>query len=472
MPQRRLTQPKPSDIVPQPTPAAPARRAADSCGIGLIAHIKGTPSHAIISQSLEALRRMAHRGGINADGRTGDGCGVLLQKPDTFLRAVASGAGWSLGTNYAVGTIFLSRDDGRATHARTVLEQCLRAEQLQVLGWRPVPISEQHCGELARRCRPLIEQLFVNIPADWSEAHTTARLFVARKRAELLLSDDPDFQVCSLSARVLSYKALSNAEDFAAFFPDLNDPQLQTAIAAFHLRYSTNTLPHWSLAQPFRLLAHNGEINTIVGNRHWARICGSKLRGELLPELAELTPLINQDGSDSSALDNMLELLCTSGVDLFRALRLLLPPAWQQQMHPDMSPAQRAFYEYHATHMEPWDGPTSIVLTEGRYAVCLLDRNGLRPARYEITSDDVITIASEVGVRTRNDADVVAAGRLGPGGILAVDTASGQLLHTPDIDERLAQQYPYQQWLSEHTHTLVPLDAPPPSPTKPRWLCR
>ncbi len=405
---------------------------------------------------------MAHRGGINADGRTGDGCGVLMQKPDTFLRTVADEAGWTLASAYAVGTIFLSRDAAYSKRGRETLERCLAAEGLQVLGWRPVPIREQHCGELAQLCRPTIEQLFVNLPENWDEAHAAARLFVARKRAELLLTDDPDFQVCSLATGVISYKALSNAEDFAAFFPDLSDPRLQTAIATFHLRYSTNTLPHWALAQPFRLLAHNGEINTIVGNRNWAQICGAKLRGELLPELDELGSLVNQDGSDSSALDNMLELLCTGGVDLFRALRLLLPPAWQQQMHPDMSPAQRAFYEYHATHMEPWDGPTSIVLTEGRYAVCLLDRNGLRPVRYEITRDDVITIASETGVRTRDDADVVTAGRLGPGGILAVDTASGQLLHSYDIEERLARQHPYQQWLAERVHTLQPLtDAAP-----------
>ena len=400
---------------------------------------------------------MAHRGGINADGRTGDGCGVLIQKPDAFLRAVAAEAGWPLGAAYAVGTIFLNRDAGRAGRGREALEQCLAAEGLRALGWRPVPVNERHCGELAQRCRPTIEQLFVGIPEDWGDAHTAARLFVARRRAELRLASDPDFQVCSLSARVLSYKALSNAEDFAAFFPDLDDTRLQTAIATFHLRYSTNTLPHWSLAQPFRLLAHNGEINSIVGNRHWAQICGDKLRGELLPELEELVPLVNQDGSDSSALDNMLELLCTGGVDLFRALRLLLPPAWQQHMHPEMSDTQRAFYEYHASHMEPWDGPTSIVLTEGRYAVCLLDRNGLRPARYEITSDDVITVASEVGVRARDDADVVAAGRLGPGGILAIDTESGQLLRAQDIDERLARQHPYQQWLAERTRVLKPL---------------
>ena len=437
----------------------------DGCGFGLIAHRKGKPSRRLLEQALQSLLCMTHRGGIAADGRTGDGCGVLMGMPDTFLRAAAGEQGLLLGERFAVGTVFLQRDAARAETARRTVEESLAAVGLPVAGWRQVPLNESACGELARAGRPVIEQVF--IPT--SEANPTtlaASLFMARRRAEIALAEDPDFYICSLSDKVLSYKGLVMPEDLPRLYPDLQDPRMETGLCVFHQRFSTNTLPQWSLAQPFRLLAHNGEINTILGNRNWAEARTANLSSPLLPDLASVAPLVNRQGSDSSSLDNMLEVLTAGGMDLFRALRLLIPPAWEN--HPLMDEEARAFYQYSTMHMEPWDGPAGIVLTDGRYAVCLVDRNGLRPARFVVTVDDHITLASETGTRDCEPEDVLERGRVGPGEILAVDTDTGEILRTADIDNRLKNAHPYRKWLQRHTLSLktepgaAVLDAPPP----------
>ena len=270
---------------------------------------------------------------------------------------------------------------------------------------------------------------------------------MARRQAEIALAGDEDFYISSLSDQVVSYKGLVMPGDLAHFYPDLNDKRLETGICVFHQRFSTNTLPRWPLAQPFRMLAHNGEINTIEGNRSWSKARTPKLKSPLLPDLQSVAPLVNTSGSDSSSLDNMLELLTTGGVELPRALRMLIPPAWQniEGMDPDL----KAFYQYNAMHMEPWDGPAGIVLTDGRYAVCLLDRNGLRPARWVTTRDGFITVASEIGTYYYNTSDVIAKGRVGPGQILVVDTHEGKVLHTPDIDNMLKARNPYKKLLNE-----------------------
>ncbi len=294
---------------------------------------------------------------------------------------------------------------------------------------------------------PHIEQVF--IAADHLDhAHLTGKLFMARRQAEIAMTADEDFYICSLSDQVISYKGLVMPADLERFYPDLNDQGLETAICVFHQRFSTNTLPRWPLAQPFRMLAHNGEINTIEGNRSWSKARTPKLQSEWLPDLQSVTPLVNTSGSDSSSLDNMLELLTTGGVELPRALRMLIPPAWQniEGMDPDL----KAFYQYNAMHMEPWDGPAGIVLTDGRYAACLLDRNGLRPARWVTTRDGFITLASEIGTYDYKTSDVVAKGRVGPGQILVVDTQEGKVLHTPDIDEMLKSRHPYKLWLKNN----------------------
>lgn len=420
----------------------------DNCGFGLIAHMEGVPSHNLLQTAIEALTCMTHRGGINADGKTGDGCGLLIQKPDTFLRAVAKDSfGIDLPGMYAVGMVFLNQDETKANAARENMNREIVAAGLDLIGWRQVPIDPSVLGTLARERLPRIEQVFIGGDGLDDQAFTV-KLFSARRRSSVANQADTEHYICSFSHKTIIYKGLMMPADLAAFYPDLGDERLQTSICVFHQRFSTNTLPRWPLAQPFRLLAHNGEINTITGNRNWAQARRPKFANEQIPDLDDLGPLVNRVGSDSSSMDNMLELLVTGGVDLFRGVRMIIPPAWQnvETMDADL----RAFYEYNSMHMEPWDGPAGVVLTDGRYAVCLLDRNGLRPARWVTTTNGYITLASEIGVWDYKPEDVIAKGRVGPGQILAVDTETGQVLHTDDIDNRLKSRHPYKQWLRKN----------------------
>ena len=424
----------------------------DNCGFGLIAHLHGEASHRLVRTAIEALASMTHRGGIAADGRTGDGCGLLLQKPDLFLRraAQACGAG-ELTALYGVGMLMLSRDEERAATARRTLDEELTAVGLQPAGWRPVPTAPSCLGPIALASLPQFAQVFVNAP-DIDQAQLTARLFIARRRAEQRLESDADSYIASLSAGTVVYKGLMMPVDLAGFFPDLADPDLTSAICLFHQRFSTNTMPRWPLAQPFRLLAHNGEINTITGNRNWAEARTGKFRSPLLPDIEAIAPLVNRTGSDSSSLDNMLEVLVAGGMDLHRAIRMLIPPAWQNVEHLD--PDLRAFYEFNSMHTEAWDGPAGLVLTDGRFAVCALDRNGLRPSRWVLSRDHLLTVASEVGVCALDPGEVVAKGRLGPGQLLSVDTKTGTLRHTAEVDDELKRRHPYKQWLKDNTLRL------------------
>ena len=420
----------------------------DNCGFGLIAHMQGQASHHLLKTAIEALTCMTHRGGINADGKTGDGCGLLIQMPDRFMRAVAQDElAVDLPQQYAVGMIFTGVEEAARQRAHQAFAAALADQQLLSLGWRTVPVQADVLGPLALSSQPNIEQLFIS-GEGLDEQQFAIKLFYVRRRAEIAMRDDPDFYVCSLSAKVMSYKGLMMPADLDSFFPELGDPRMETAISVFHQRFSTNTLPRWPLAQPFRLLAHNGEINTITANRNWAHARRNKFTNDLLPNLDSLAPLVNVTGSDSSSMDNMLELLLAGGMDLFRAVRMIIPPAWQnmETMDPDL----RAFYEYNSMHMEAWDGPAGVVLTDGRHAICLLDRNGLRPARYVITANGYITLASEIGVWNYRPEDVVSKGRVGPGQILAVDTHTGEVLHTDEVDSRLKSRHPYRKWLKQH----------------------
>lgn len=422
----------------------------DNCGFGLIVHSAGDASHRLLQTAIESLTCMTHRGGIAADGKTGDGCGLLLQMPVPFMRTLAREAfGAELDDPFGVGQIFLNLDEARAAAARAAMEQALVDQGLTVVGWREVPTDSSVCGEIALATLPRIEQIFFSAPGLTADELST-RLFVARRKAEMANQSDPDFYICSLSGRVIAYKGLVMPVDLPRFYHDLDDERLETAICVFHQRFSTNTMPRWPLAQPFRLLAHNGEINTIDGNRNWAEARTALFQTDRLPDISAIAPLVNRTGSDSSSLDNMLDVLLTGGVDMPRALRMLIPPAWQNME--DMDPDLRAFYEYHSMHMEPWDGPAGIVLTDGRYAVCLLDRNGLRPARWVKTKDGFITLASEVGTHGYRSEDVIAKGRVGPGQILMVDTQTGEMLHTADIDNRLKNRHPYKRWLKENSY--------------------
>ncbi len=421
----------------------------DNCGFGLIAHLEGEVSHKLIKTAITALTCMTHRGAIGADGKTGDGCGLLMQKPDQFLRqSVERELGVELPQQYGVGSIMLSVDDAEREIEHERLETALKDRGFKVLCWRKVPINKECLGEIALASLPAFEQVFVSAEKNLTQEQFDAQLFIARRKAEIALLEHANFYIASLSSRVLSYKGLMMPADLVNFFPDLGDESMESAICVFHQRFSTNTLPRWPLAQPFRMLAHNGEINTVTGNRNWSLARTPLFKSELFGDPSEVAPLVNRTGSDSSSLDNMLEVLVLGGMELYRAVRMLVPPAWQNvgQMDRDL----RAFYEYNGLHMEPWDGPAGLVITDGRYAVCTLDRNGLRPSRWVVTKDNFITVASEVGVYDYKPEDVVAKGRLGPGQILAVDTEEGKLLHTTDIDNQLKVRHPFKDWMLQN----------------------
>jgi glutamate synthase (NADPH) large chain len=420
----------------------------DSCGFGLIANLDDTPSHWLVKTAIASLNRLTHRGAVAADGKTGDGCGLMLKKPEKFLRAVAKDTGIRLTSLFAAGNVFLNRDASIAAASRAELAAQVEYEGLIVAGWRELPTDPAACGAEALKTLPTIVQLFVNAPADLDEAGFNRKLFMARRRAERAReSADPVFYVPSLSANTIVYKGMVMPTHLVQFFPDLGDPRVEASVAVFHQRFSTNTLPQWRLAHPFRFLAHNGEINTVEANRSWAEARGPVLKSPLLPDLADILPLVSLHGSDSQSLDNMLEVYLMGGMDPMQAMRLLMPPAWQSV--DGIDPDLRAFYEFYAPHLEPWDGPAGVVLTDGRYACCALDRNGLRPARYVITRDRHLTIASEVGVWDYAPEDVVRKGRMGPGQMIALDLQTATLLENTDIDNLLKARHPYKVWLKK-----------------------
>jgi glutamate synthase (NADPH) large chain len=426
----------------------------DSCGFGLIAHLDDQPSHWLVETAILSLNRLTHRGAVAADGKTGDGCGVALRKPERFLRAVAAEAGVELTERFASGLVFLSREAAFADAARTLLGAELAREGLELAGWRTPPTSAAACGAEALKTLPDIRQVFVNCGQDeLDEATFNRKLFMARRRTEKALgSRDKAFYVPSLSATTLVFKGMVMPQHLAEFYPDLADPRLETSVAVFHQRFSTNTLPQWRLAHPYRYLAHNGEINTIQGNRNWAHARGPLLRSPLLPDLTDILPLVSMTGSDSQSLDNMLEVLIMGGLDALHAMRMLMPPAWHGLDFIDAD--LRAFYEYYAVHMEPWDGPAGIVFSDARYAGCTLDRNGLRPARFVITRNRILTVASETGVWDYAPEDVVRKGKLGPGDMIALDLQSGALLESRDIDQLLKSRHPYKSWLKKGVRYL------------------
>ncbi len=445
--------------MPSPNTVAPAQglyqpdEFKDNCGFGLIAHMKGESSHHLVETAIHSLSCMTHRGGIAADGKTGDGCGLLLAMPKQFFRDEAKKlSDITLSEIFAVGTVFLNTDPALAQHSKNILTKEIESDGLRVLAWRVVPTNNDALGEIALQSLPAFEQVIVNCPMGVTEVEFNRKLFLARRRAEQQLQNDPSFYVTTLCSTVISYKGLMMPAAIAEFYTDLADERLKSHIVVFHQRFSTNTLPRWPLAQPFRYLAHNGEINTITANRNWALARTPKFENPLLPGLTELNPIVNRTGSDSSSLDNMLEILVGGGMDLFRALRMLVPPAWQnvETLDADL----RAFYEFNSKHMEAWDGPAGLVIQDGRHAICMLDRNGLRPARWVITKNDYITLASEIGVWGYEPEDVVSKGRVGPGQILVVDTLTGKVLDTKDVSTHLKNMRPYREWLRDHAIRL------------------
>ena len=423
----------------------------DSCGFGLIANLDDMPSHWVVETAISALARLTHRGAVAADGKTGDGCGLLIKFPTSFLRAVGKELGFNLNERFAAGAVFLNQEESRAAQARAAINAAVVELGLEVAGWRAVPIDASACGEQALRTLPRIEQVYVNAPTGMPRGRFNRRLFLARRRAEKRLGEG-DAYIASLSSATISYKGMIMPSALPEFYPDLRDARLETSVCVFHQRFSTNTLPQWRLAQPFRFLAHNGEINTIQGNRNWAMARAKNFLSDKLDDISDLDPIISLVGSDSSSLDNMLEVMRAGGMDVLQGMRILMPPAWQAV--DDLDPDVRAFYEFFDCQVEPWDGPAGIVLTDGRYAACCLDRNGLRPARYIITEDRHITIASEVGVYDYDEKDVVSKGRLGPGEMIAVDLVNGTLLENDDIHEILKTRAPYKKWLKKGVRYL------------------
>ncbi|MDX1624876.1 MAG: glutamate synthase large subunit [Wenzhouxiangellaceae bacterium] len=423
----------------------------DSCGFGLIARLDGTPEHRTVSDAILALERLTHRGAVAPDGKTGDGCGLLIGLPEDFLREAAAEAGIELTRRFAVGSVFLAREPARADFQRKRIEERLRQQSLEPAGWRQVPVDPDALGESARATLPVIEQLFVN-GGDAPGVDAFQRsLYLARRLVETEEGDD-GLYIASLSATTLSYKGMVMPEHLARLYPDLADPRMASAVALFHQRFSTNTLPRWRLAQPFRMLAHNGEINTIRGNRNWTRARRHLLASPDLEALAEIDPPVSMSGSDSSSLDNMLELLVAGGMPLPQALRILVPPAWQTADNLDAD--LRAFHEFFAFHQEAWDGPAGLVMTDGRWVVCGLDRNGLRPARWTRTRDGRLIVASEAGVLDVPVDEVAERGRLGPGELLALDLERGRLVDGDTIDDELKRLHPWQQWLKDGVRYL------------------
>lgn len=423
----------------------------DSCGFGLIAQLDDKPSHWLVKTAMSSLAQLTHRGAVAADGKSGDGCGLLFRKPDGFLREVAAEAGIALKKHYAAGLVFSHRDEAIGAQSRATLTAQLEAQGLEVAGFRLVPTDASACGEYALKTLPAIHQIFVNCPFGMDEAVFQRRLYMGRRQAEKANQSDASFYIPTLNPHTLSYKGLVTPDNLSRFFLDLNDERFESSLSVFHQRFSTNTWPQWKLAQPFRFLAHNGEINTVQGNRFWAHAREHVMASPLL-DMEAVRPMVQTDGSDSMSLDNMLEGLLMGGIPLFRALRLLVPPAWQNVDSTDKD--LRAFYEFNSMHMEPWDGPAGIVLTDGRYAACMLDRNGLRPARYVVTKDRILTVSSEVGVWDYAPEDVVLKGRVKPGQIFAADLTTGELLFPEAIDALLKSAKPYRQWIKDNAKKL------------------
>ncbi|MEN8944338.1 MAG: glutamate synthase large subunit [Candidatus Nanopelagicales bacterium] len=423
-------------------------REHDACGVAFVATLTGIPTHDIVVKALKALTNLEHRGASGSEPDSGDGAGILLQVPDLFLRKNVDFELPAAG-GYAVGTAFF--DQGQAALAMDALEELARSEGLTVIGWRQVPTDDSMIGATAKSCKPDFWQLFI---ADYVSTgiELDRAVYGFRKLAE----HDLGVYFSSLSSRTLLYKGMLTTGQLSPFFPDLTDPLVHSALALVHSRFSTNTFPSWPLAHPYRLIAHNGEINTVRGNRNWMTAREAMLTSDILPgDMTRLFPICSPDASDSASFDEALELFHLGGRSLPHAVLMMIPEAWENNL--DMSPARRAFYEFHATIMEPWDGPANVSFTDGTIIGAVLDRNGLRPGRFWVCDDGLVVLASEAGVLDIEPGTVVRKGRLQPGKMFLVDTAAGRVIEDEEIKESLAGEHPYQEWLAReliHLETL------------------
>ncbi len=429
----------------------------DACGTGFVAQLDGARSHRVVELAVEGVVNLTHRGAVSADASSGDGAGVTIQLPFELLEDDAARLGRPLQQRdqLAVAMTFLPHEEAERPRARAILEEAARSVGVEVIGWREVPIDPSVLGGFALDTLPGIEQLLLARPGVLQAGPDFDRaLYLARRRAERRYHEDGvDCYIVSLSARTVVYKGLMVAPQLAAFYPDLGDERTVSALALLHQRFATNTLPNWTLAQPFRMVAHNGEINTLVGNRNWMRAREPELTSALWGEqLTELFPVIWPIGSDTASFDEALELLVHSGRGLLHALMMLIPEPWENMPHMDAT--LRAFYEYHACLSEPWDGPAAIAVTNGSTVAAVLDRNGLRPARYQVTRDGLVVMASEVGLVELPPGEIVESGRLGPGQMVAVDTARKRLMHNDEIKREVSSRRPYGEWVRRNLHHL------------------
>jgi glutamate synthase (ferredoxin) len=443
----------------------------DACGVGFVVDIQGRKSHSILKQAIEVLKNLDHRGACGSEVNTGDGAGVLIQMPHAFLLEACRKLRIALPApgQYGCGLVFLPKNPTKRRRLEERFEQIVRAEGLHILGWRTVPTQNASLGDTARASEPYFRQVFIGRSAELSDDMAFERkLFVVRKAAynEIRTStiDGAEYwYLASLSHKTLVYKGMLLTEQLPAYFPDLTQASMVTALALVHSRFSTNTYPSWDRAHPYRYLAHNGEINTLRGNINWMKAREALFESDVFGEdIKKIIPIVNPSGSDSAMFDNVLELLVLAGRPLAHAMMMMIPEPWSN--HESMDDARRAFYQYHSSLMEPWDGPAAIAFTDGRQIGAILDRNGLRPNRYTITRDDVVIMASEAGVLDIPPDQVVAKGRLQPGRIFLVDTEQGRIIEDEEIKRAIVSERPYRRWLDEH---LVYLKDLPPAPELP-----
>ena len=424
----------------------------DACGVGMVVNIHGNKSHDLVDNALKVLENMRHRGAEGADGRTGDGAGIMLQIPHEFI--LLQGIPVPEKGKYGTGLVFLPKDEAKQSEILSVMIEEIEREGLSLMHLRNVPTNHDCLGESAAANEPAIKQVFVTGVSDDKVPVFERTLYIIRKKIEKRVKDK-DFYICSLSSKNIIYKGMLTSQQVRQYYPDLTNNYFTSGLALVHSRFSTNTFPTWSLAQPFRLLAHNGEINTIRGNRGWMQARESVLNSQALGDIRQISPIVQPGMSDSASLDNVFEFFVMSGLSLPHAISVMVPESFNDKN--PISEDLKAFYEYHSILMEPWDGPAALLFSDGRYAGGMLDRNGLRPARYTITKNDMMVVASEVGVMDFDPTEIAEKGRLQPGKILLIDTQEGKIYYDGEIKERLAAAHPYRQWLSTNRIQLEKL---------------
>jgi len=432
----------------------------DACGVGFVAHIKGEKTHDIVAKGLQLLTNLTHRGATGYDPKLGDGAGLLMQIPDAFMREEAERVGIDLpkAGEYAIGNFFLPRDARSRQRCERVIEDIVVEEAQTLLGWRNVPVDNSNIADAAKAVEPTMRQVFIGSTAE-NQTVFERKCFVIRKRIEhavralTLMNDAADFYVPSLSSRTINYKGMLLANEVGVYYKDLTDPRVTSALALVHQRFSTNTFPSWELAHPFRMIAHNGEINTVRGNVNWMHARRATMESANLGEdLDKLWPLIAEGQSDSACFDNCLELLVAGGYSVPHAMMMLIPEAWNDNALMDAD--RRAFYEYHAAIMEPWDGPAAVAFTDGKMIGATLDRNGLRPARYLVTNDDIVMMASEMGVITFPEEKIVKKWRLEPGKMLIIDMEQGRIIDDNEAKAEISVAKPYRELIDKTRYHL------------------